>query len=182
MPVCGGILFRTGLAAFGLSRRAADWDDAASYFGGCILGRMLLSGVARPRERKKIGKKQVTPENVTEVASRFSRLYTGAISDILDRNGYRNQVLPYYITPFTTANRVAGIAFTGQGYPCADITHDDTETRLKILDRISPGRCRCGPQAAARTAHIGAKSCPLQSSSADVPALSSTAACVTWIL
>jgi regulator of RNase E activity RraA len=86
-----------------------------------------------------MGKTQVTPENVAEVASRFSRLYTGAISDILDKNGYRNQVLPSYITPFTTANRVAGIAFTGQGYPCADTTHDDTETRLKILDLISPG-------------------------------------------
>jgi 4-hydroxy-4-methyl-2-oxoglutarate aldolase len=86
-----------------------------------------------------MGKPQVTPENVAEVASRFSRLYTGAISDILDKNGFRYQVLPYYITPFTTANRVAGIAFTGQGYPCADVAHDDTQMRLKILDRISPG-------------------------------------------
>jgi regulator of RNase E activity RraA len=86
-----------------------------------------------------MGKTQVTPENVAEVASRFLRLYTGAISDILDKNGYRNQVLPYYITPFTTANRVAGIAFTSQGYPCADVAHDDTQTRLKILDSISPG-------------------------------------------
>ena len=86
-----------------------------------------------------MGKTQVTPENVAEVASRFSRLYTGAISDILDKNGYRYQVLPHYITPFTTANRVAGMAFTGQGYPCADIAHDDTGMRLKILDRISPG-------------------------------------------
>ena len=58
-------------------------------------------------------KTTITPENVAEVASRFLRLYTGAISDILDKNGCRNQVLPYYITPFTTANRVAGMAFTG---------------------------------------------------------------------
>jgi regulator of RNase E activity RraA len=34
---------------------------------------------------------------------------------------------------------VAGMAFTGQGYPCADIAHDDTKTRLKILDSIAPG-------------------------------------------
>ena len=84
-------------------------------------------------------KTSVTPDNAAEVARRFLRLYTGAISDILDKNGYRNQVLPHYITPFTTANRVAGLAFTGQGYPCADIAHDDTQTRLKILDSISPG-------------------------------------------
>jgi regulator of RNase E activity RraA len=84
-------------------------------------------------------KTPVTPENVAEAASRFLRLYTGAISDILDKSGCRNQVLPYYITPFTAANRVAGMAFTGQGYPCADVAHDDTKTRLKILDSIAPG-------------------------------------------
>ena len=84
-------------------------------------------------------KASVTPENVAEIAGRFLKLYTGAISDILDKNGYRNQVLPYYITPFTTANRVAGVAFTAQGHPCADVAHDDTRTRLKILDSISPG-------------------------------------------
>ena len=81
----------------------------------------------------------VTAENVAEVTSRFSRLYTGAISDILDKNGYRNQALQCFITPFTTANRVAGIAFTGQGHPCADIAHDDTQIRLRILDSLTPG-------------------------------------------
>jgi regulator of RNase E activity RraA len=81
----------------------------------------------------------VTAQSVAEVADRFLKLYTGAISDILDKNGFRNQVLPYYITPFTMADRVAGVAFTGQGYPCADISHDDTKTRLKILDSITPG-------------------------------------------
>src|ERR1039457_6963113 len=89
--------------------------------------------------RQDMGNTPVTHETASEVASRFLRLYTGAISDILDKNGYRSQVLPYYITPFTTANRVAGMAFTGQGYPCADIAHDDTGMRLKVLDRISPG-------------------------------------------
>jgi regulator of RNase E activity RraA len=81
----------------------------------------------------------ITAEQVAEVASRFSRLYTGAISDILDKNGYRNQTLPHPITPFTTANRVAGIAFTGQGLPCTDSAHDDTRTRLRILDSLTPG-------------------------------------------
>jgi regulator of RNase E activity RraA len=37
------------------------------------------------------------------------------------------------------ANRVAGLAFTGQGYPCADIKHDDTNTRLRMLESITPG-------------------------------------------
>jgi 4-hydroxy-4-methyl-2-oxoglutarate aldolase len=81
----------------------------------------------------------VTPESIAEITSRFLKLYTGAISDMLDKNGYRNQVLPYYITPFTNANRVAGLASTGQGYPCADTSHDDTKVRLRILAALAPG-------------------------------------------
>jgi regulator of RNase E activity RraA len=80
----------------------------------------------------------VTSDNVAEVVNRFSRLYTGAIADMLDKNGYRNQVLPYSLTPFTAVKRVAGMAFTGQGYPCADTAHDDTATRLAMLDSITP--------------------------------------------
>jgi regulator of RNase E activity RraA len=48
-------------------------------------------------------------------------------------------VLPRDVTPFTNLNRVAGPAFTGQGYPAADPRNDDTEMRLKMLDSITPG-------------------------------------------
>jgi regulator of RNase E activity RraA len=58
---------------------------------------------------------------------------------MLDKRGCRGQVLPNYITPQTNANRVAGPAFTGQGYPCADIRNDDTHTRIAMLDSITPG-------------------------------------------
>jgi 4-hydroxy-4-methyl-2-oxoglutarate aldolase len=81
----------------------------------------------------------LNPDQTEAIAQRYRRLYTGAISDMLDKNGYRNQVLPFYITPFTKADRVAGPAFTGQGYPCADTANNDTETRLKMLDSIMPG-------------------------------------------
>ena len=60
--------------------------------------------------------------NSEEIRERYLKLYTGAIADILDKHGYRRQVLPYYVTPITEANRVAGPAFTGQGYPSA--AHD----------------------------------------------------------
>jgi regulator of RNase E activity RraA len=73
-----------------------------------------------------------------ELSARYRKLYAGAVADMLDKRGHRNQVLPQYIKPFTTANRVAGPAFTGQGYPCADTSHDDTETRLAMLDSIEP--------------------------------------------
>jgi 4-hydroxy-4-methyl-2-oxoglutarate aldolase len=74
-----------------------------------------------------------------DVCRRYLSLYTGAIADMLDKSGYRSQVLPKDVTPFTHVNRVAGPAFTGQGYPCADTSNDDTQTRLKMLDSITPG-------------------------------------------
>jgi len=74
-----------------------------------------------------------------EICDRYSRLYTGAIADMLDKRGLRNQVLPNSITALTQANRVAGPAFTGQGYPCASTANDDTHTRLEMLDSIQPG-------------------------------------------
>ena len=81
----------------------------------------------------------ITTDNVEQVRQRYLRLYTGAIADMLDKAGYRKQVLPLYVTPFTNSNRVAGPAFTGQGYPCAGTTNDDTQTRLNMLDSIEPG-------------------------------------------
>lgn len=73
-----------------------------------------------------------------EICRRYQRLYTGAIADILDKKGCRQQVLPHFITPFTLMDRVAGPAFTGQGYPCANTANNDTETRLAMLDSIRP--------------------------------------------
>ena len=78
-------------------------------------------------------------EGAGEICRRYLKLYTGAIADMLDKAGHRHQVLPGYLTPFTNANRVAGVAFTGQGYPCAGTSNDDTQTRLNMLDSIGPG-------------------------------------------
>ena len=84
-----------------------------------------------------------TPGNAAatadEIRERYLKLYTGAIADMLDKHGYRRQVLPYYVTPFTDVNRVAGPAFTGQGYPAAATTNDDSQTRVDMLDSITPG-------------------------------------------
>ena len=74
-----------------------------------------------------------------EIRQRYLKLYTGAIADMLDKRGHRRQVLPHYVTPYTIVNRLAGPAFTGQGYPCASATNDDTQTRLDMLDSITPG-------------------------------------------
>ena len=81
----------------------------------------------------------VRAEELEPIRERYLGLYTGAISDILDKRGYRDRVLPCYITPLTLSNRLVGPAFTGQGFPCATADSDDTETRLKMLDSITPG-------------------------------------------
>jgi len=76
---------------------------------------------------------------IADLRSGYLELYTGAIADILDKQGYRHQVLPRELTAFTATNRLAGPAFTGQGYPCASTADDDTQTRLAMLDSITPG-------------------------------------------
>ena len=78
-------------------------------------------------------------DELRQISERYLGLYTGAISDILDKRGYRDQVLPRYITALTVASRVAGLAFTGQGHASANSASDDTETRLRMLDSITPG-------------------------------------------
>ena len=60
------------------------------------------------------------------------------MADVLDSLGFRNQVLPYYIAPVTNDLIVAGPAFTGQGYPVADIGNDDSQTRINMLESIKP--------------------------------------------
>jgi regulator of RNase E activity RraA len=76
--------------------------------------------------------------NTNDVIKRYKTLYTGAVADVLDSLGLRNQVLPYSIAPVTNDLIVAGPAFTGQGYPVADIANDDSQTRINMLESIKP--------------------------------------------
>ena len=74
-----------------------------------------------------------------ELSRRYRALYTGAVSDVLDSLGLRQQALPHYIMPLTLDMVVAGPAFTGQGYPVTDIRNDDSERRIRMLESIKPG-------------------------------------------
>ena len=67
-----------------------------------------------------------------EFHDRFSRIHTGAISDVLDSLGYRNQALPPHILPLAPEMRVAGPAFTGMGVITADVTSNDMPRRLEM--------------------------------------------------
>lgn len=74
-----------------------------------------------------------------EIAGRYKRMYTGAVSDTLDSLGLRQQALPHYIMPLTLDMMVAGPAFTGQGYSVEDTTNDDSDRRIRMLESIKPG-------------------------------------------
>ena len=48
---------------------------------------------------------------------RFARLYTAAITDVMDELGLLRQTLPHAIQPLAPDMRVAGYAFTARGRP-----------------------------------------------------------------
>jgi 4-hydroxy-4-methyl-2-oxoglutarate aldolase len=61
-------------------------------------------------------------DNHEETARRFRALYTGAVSDVLDDLGYRNQVLPSAIVALRPGMKLAGPVFAvkGRSNPAVD--------------------------------------------------------------
>ena len=55
------------------------------------------------------------PFPVDDVCRRFPVIYTGAVYDVLDEMGYRNQVLPSDIQALTRDQHVAGVVLTVEG-------------------------------------------------------------------
>ena len=69
-----------------------------------------------------------------DLARRFSAVYTGALTDVLDRHGYRQQTLPADIVPLRPGMRLAGPVYPvlGRAHPGHDY---DTSIR-KILEML----------------------------------------------
>jgi 4-hydroxy-4-methyl-2-oxoglutarate aldolase len=80
----------------------------------------------------------IYPISIGEMCERYKKLYTGAVGDILDKRGYRDQILPYYINPIRNDMLIAGPAFTGYGESHNDPTENDTRMRLAMLEEITP--------------------------------------------
>ncbi len=68
--------------------------------------------------------------SVSEMCERFSKIYTGAITDVLDEMGYHHQALPPYLQPLAKGSKLAGLAFPVFGRPNRRI---DYETSLKRI-------------------------------------------------
>jgi regulator of RNase E activity RraA len=72
-------------------------------------------------------------------AARFERLYTGAVADVLDAAGRRDQILPAGILPVRLDMKVAGPAFPGFGVITDDPADNDMDKRIAMLESVRPG-------------------------------------------
>ena len=100
------------------------------------------------------------PYDVHEVCQRFSVIYTGAISDVLDEIGYRNQVLPKAIQGLAAEHRVAGVALPVEGQ--SSYSTDPEEIYVPILQML--GDLKQGDVIVSQphdnlSAHLGELSC-----------------------
>jgi regulator of RNase E activity RraA len=76
----------------------------------------------------------------SELGARLARLYTGAVADILDDLGYRDQCLPSSIRPLDPRMKLAGPAFTVRGRAMPPGERPDPRLRqMDMLDAIFPG-------------------------------------------
>jgi regulator of RNase E activity RraA len=59
-----------------------------------------------------------------ELCDRYARIYTAAITDVLDKRGCYDQTLPHDIVGLTPETRVAGLAFPASGKVVRQADHD----------------------------------------------------------
>lgn len=81
----------------------------------------------------------MTEARFEDLARRFSSLYTGAITDVLDRHGRLAQTLPSYLKPLRPGMRLAGPAFCVEGRVRSGIDPDRSIRKiLEMLGTVPP--------------------------------------------
>lgn len=92
-----------------------------------------------------------------DLVSRLEAIpYSGAIIDILQEQGLRNQGLPWRIQPMTTGQAVVGRALTIVGEQRADGERDDYfEPFLRMLGEVKPGDVLVSQPNDNSCAHLG---------------------------
>ncbi len=73
-----------------------------------------------------------------DLCERYRAVYSGAVADVLDRRGLRDQVIDGTIQGLTLDARVAGPAFTCKGAPATALEPDDWDMRKAFLDALTP--------------------------------------------
>lgn len=91
-----------------------------------------------------------------ELARRFGALYTGALTDVLDRRGHLQQTLPPELQPLRPGTRLAGPVYPvlGRAHPGHDY---ETSIRavLEMLGSVRPGHVAVYETNDRASAHFG---------------------------
>jgi 4-hydroxy-4-methyl-2-oxoglutarate aldolase len=92
----------------------------------------------------------------SDLARRFAALYTGALTDVLDRHGCLRQTLPYEIAPLRSGMRVAGPAYPILGRPHPGHDYDTSIRRiLSMLGSVPDGSVAVYQTNDSSVAHLG---------------------------
>jgi 4-hydroxy-4-methyl-2-oxoglutarate aldolase len=93
---------------------------------------------------------------VADLAGRFSSLYTGALTDVLDRHGYLQQTLPPELAPLRPGMRLAGPVYPVLGRPNPNRDYDASiRVILEMLGSVPRGHVAVYQTNDRATAHLG---------------------------
>jgi len=96
------------------------------------------------------------PPELAELARRFAALYTGAVTDVLDRLGYLQQTLPPELRPLREGMRLAGPAYPVEGRPKPGADYDASLRKtLTMLGAVPPGHVAVYQTHDSSSAHLG---------------------------
>lgn len=98
----------------------------------------------------------MTKRDFADLAARSERLYTGALTDVLDRRGFLQQTLPPCLAPLAPGSRLAGPVFPVEGRPHPAHDYDTSIRRvLDMLGSIPPAHVAVYATNDRSSAHFG---------------------------
>jgi 4-hydroxy-4-methyl-2-oxoglutarate aldolase len=77
--------------------------------------------------------------SVDDAVPRLSRLYVAVVADVLDRLGFRTQVMDHRLRPVTRRHAVAGRAYPIQAVPTFVIPDNPYEHEIAAVDAVPSG-------------------------------------------
>ena len=89
------------------------------------------------RSRPSSAKVETRLWRIDTLPRRFAKIYTAAITDVMDEMGLLRQTLPPVIQPLTPDMRVAGYAFTARGRPHRGSPRDHDQTLRRFLGMLA---------------------------------------------
>lgn len=71
--------------------------------------------------------------------SQLENLYSAVVADVLDKLGYRNQILSARVRALTPFQRVAGRVFTAQAVPVDEVPAEPYKLEMDAIDLMKDG-------------------------------------------